>query len=273
MTEHTPVLLTEVLEALNVTPGKRYIDATVGAGGHSLAILEKGGELLGIEADSHMIRVAKERLSPNCPTLLHDNFVHIAKLAQANGFVHIDGILMDLGISNLHYEDLKRGFSFRKLAEPLDMRLSTETQQVTAADLLNVLRLDQLIDLFSKVLEKGDATKLSKKVERARNTKRFEKVYDFASIAFNLPEAFLALRMAVNDEITTLTTALTDAYSLLKVGGVLAVITFHSGEDRIVKEFMRSLGQTQKPIAPSEQEVTENSKSRSAKLRIITKNE
>jgi 16S rRNA (cytosine1402-N4)-methyltransferase len=273
MTEHTPVLLTEVLTALSVTPGKRYIDATVGAGGHSLAIIKAGGELLGIEADSHMITVAKERLRPNCPTLLHDNFVNISKLAQANGFVNIDGILMDLGISNLHYEELKRGFSFRKLAEPLDMRLSNETQQVTAADLLNVLRVDQLVELFVSVLDRSDATRLAKKIERTRQIKRFEKVYDFASIASDLPESFLALRMAVNDEITTLTKALVDAYSLLKQGGVLAVITFHSGEDRIVKEFMRSIGQTTKPIAPSEKEVSENPKSRSAKLRIITKNE
>jgi len=270
MTEHIPVLLTEVLEALQIEKGKKYIDATLGAGGHSREILVQGGDLLAIEADSHMIAVAEERLKPYCPTLVRGNFAKIATIAHEANFVPVDGILMDLGISNLHYEDLKRGFSFRKQSEPLDMRLETETA-ITAADLLNSLRVEQLRDIFCLTLAFPIARNIAGMVIRAREVKPFRNVSDLVSVVGNDPEVFLALRMVVNAEMDALSQGLKGAYEILKPGGVLAVISFHSGEDRIVKEFLKQHESSEKPVTPTEEELRENPKSRSAKLRILQK--
>lgn len=274
MVEHISVLLEETIQSLHVIHGGRYIDATLGLGGHSKKILELGGTVLGIDADRHMISLAEERLKPYCPTLVCGNFSDIEKIAKANNFEPVNGILFDLGISNAHYETLGRGFSFRKGAEPLDMRLSTD-QGITAAVLMNSLSEMQLADMFSLTMQMGEARRYAKRIVFGRKHKPIATVSDLVEITNPSAELFLAIRMVVNAEIEALMKALTGAWNILAPQGVLSVISFHSGEDRIVKEFMKMHSpekeQLPKPIIPSSHELQVNAKARSAKLRICIK--
>ncbi len=272
---HEPVLLEEVLVGLEIKVDGMYIDATLGAGGHSEAILGLGGKVLGIEADETMIKLSEERLAKSCPTLVRGNFENIVEIARSQNFAPVDGVLMDLGVSNFHYETLKRGFSFRNESEPLDMRLSEKDSAVTAATLLNVLSESQLLTLFEEVIGNHKARLITKQILRARVSKPFETVFDLKRAAREMaPEVFLALRIAVNTEFQVLENGIRGAYEILKVGGKLAVISFHSLEDKIVVRLFREFGgemETKEPIVPSQEEVQRNSKSRSALLRIIRK--
>lgn len=274
MVEHISVLLEESIQSLHVIHGGRYIDATLGLGGHSKKILELGGVVLGIDADRHMISLAEERLKPYCPTLVCGNFSDIEKIARTNSFEPVDGILFDLGISNAHYETLGRGFSFRKGSEPLDMRLSVE-QGVTAAVLMNSLSEMQLSDMFTLTMQMGEARRYAKRIVFGRTHKPIVTVSDLVEITNPSAELFLAIRMVVNFEIESLMKALTGAWNVLAPNGALAVISFHSGEDRIVKEFMKmhtlNKGSLPKPIVPTTKELQSNAKARSAKLRICIK--
>ncbi len=273
-TEHVPVLLKEVIEELHIKNQGKYIDATLGAGGYTKAILDAGGEVLGIDADLSMLRIAKKNLKSEKVKLVHGNFKDLKKIAEENNFTVVDGIVFDLGVSNFHFSDETRGFSFKNPEALLDMRLDPESNSVKASDLLNVLREDQLREMFGN--------KFAKKIVEFRKVKRFEKVGNFLSL---FPEkrigkihpatkAFLALRIAVNSELDNLREVLPQAYELLGSGGRLVIVSFNSDEDRIVKQYFTSFagaGKKQEMIKPTEEEINRNQKSRSAVLRVITK--
>jgi len=277
---HESVMTREVIESLHIKKACKYIDATLGTGGHTLAITEQGGEVLGIEADPEMLAIAEKRLENTCPTpkLILGNFIDIDKIARENGYGKVSGILFDLGVSNLHLTDVSRGFSFGSPEATLDMRLNHETQGVKAADLLNVLRRDQLVDLFNVTLGPGPSRWLSGRVINFRQDKPIGTVADFLEICKGLKTGkkmlneatlpFLALRIAVNSELDNLQAALPKAYDLLTEGGKLVVITFHSAEDVIVKEFFGGRGEY---ITPSLAEVESNQRARSAKMRVLQK--
>lgn len=291
---HEPVLFQEVLDALGLTDlahsnnqVRKFIDATLGTGGHTIEILKSGGKVLGIETDNTLLRVARERVEGGSFKLFHGNFKDIYEIAKHEGFLQVDGILFDLGVSNLHFEDPDRGFSFKYENAPLDMRLNRELQNVSASDLLNNLRYDQLITLFSVILSKYQSKKLADSVVSKRSKSKFKTVGDFLNIfgiirfkhklhPATLP--LLALRIAVNSELDNLKEALPSSLKLLRKGGNLVVISFHSAEDRIVKRFFRNtekegVGEiiTKKPIVAQPKEIFSNPKARSAKLRIFKK--
>lgn len=272
---HESVMVKEVLENLHINTGSKIIDCTLGTGGHAEALVNKGVEVLGIEVDPRMLRVAKERLGDNAKLVL-GNFSNIDRIAIENGFEKVDGILFDLGVSNLHLKADKRGFSFTEKDQLLDMRLNPDIQGVAAYDLLNALDKTQLTNLFAKVLKMHEAVELAKRVFENRPIKT---VGDLKRLAFGVNKKrgldsatlpMLALRIAVNSELENLEEVLPKAYELLRVGGKLVVITFHSGEEEIVKKFTN--GQ-EKVIFPNPEEVRNNLSARSAKLYVLEKYE
>ncbi len=274
---HESVMVGEVLENLHINKGSKYIDATLGTGGHTLEILKEGGTVLGIDADAKMIEIAAERLEGQKNfKLVQGNFTNIDTIAKENDFYPVDGIVFDLGVSNIHLKDQERGFSFDNEAAELDMRLNPETQGVKASDLLNILREDQLRDLFEITLEPGAAKWITGRVLHSREIKPIKTVGDLLEISQGLKTGkdhireatlpFLALRIAVNSELDNLREALPKAIDLLRPGGRLIVISFHSGEDKIVKEILGN-----NLILPSAAETAKNPRARSAKMRIYKK--
>ncbi len=284
MIEHKSVLLHEVIEALHIKKkGCRYIDATVGTGGHAAEIIRAGGEVLGIEVDPEMLALAKKNVQGR---LELGNFREIDQIAIRAGFREVDAILFDLGISSLHYKEFARGFSFAQSDAPLDMRLNKKKQNINAADLLKVLREEQLVNLFEPVMGRYKAKSIARKIVLVRQRKEIKKVGDLLAIvgekrknrAHPATEVFLALRIAVNSELENLKEALPKAFFLLQRGGRLVIITFHSLEDALVKSFFREMAKmgkakiiTKKPIVSSAAEVAQNPSARSAKLRVIEK--
>lgn len=293
---HEPVLVHEIIKFLHIENRARVIDATLGTAGHTIEFLKRGANVLAIEADPKLFEIAEKRLTDACPTpngnwglykLVLGNFIDIIKIAKDNKFEDVDFILFDLGISNIHYQDKNRGFSFENPKSKLDMRLNPLKENVKAYDLLNLLREDQLMEIFSQVMTKGKSKKLSKNIIDYRKNKQFKYVSDLNHVVkgfeykkslnkLTLP--MMALRIAVNCELDNLDKTLPDAFALLRKGGRLAVISFHSGEDRIVKSYFRKLERdnnaeilTKKPIIASKLELQINNKARSAKLRIIKK--
>ena len=276
---HEPVMVSEVLAHLNKK--KRAIDATLGTGGHTLKLLEAGIKVLGIESDPEMLKIVRQRLEKEIEKskaiLTQGNFKDIDRIAKENGFNKVDGILFDLGVSNLQLTDEERGFSFTNPNALLDMRIDKDSQEVTGATLLNVLRKDQLEEMFSRVLDSSSSRWLAKRVLEKREIEPIKKVGDFLEICEGLrgkarlnPATLpmLAVRIAVNSELENLKEALPKAYGLLDVGGKLLVITFHSGEERIVKRFSKDFVG---PIKPTVEEVNNNPKARSAELFVLTK--
>ena len=283
---HEPVLLNEAIEFLNVKNGGRYIDATVGAGGHAGEICARGGNVLGMDWDKEALATAKRHLKDACPdiVLVHANFAKIADVAKVHGFVPVDGVLFDLGISSMQLKDETRGFSFQS-DSPLDMRMNKEEQGVTAADLLNGLREDQLYELFAQTTQKNVARAVARTVVRARGDKRIERTSELVNLVNEVyggrarrispaTTIFMALRMAVNSELENLEKGLEGGLEVLGHKGRLVVISFHSGEDRIVKNFLRAKSKegemlilTKKPVRPTDDEVYTNPRARSARLR------
>lgn len=262
-----------VKEVLKEMPKGRVIDCTLGTGGHTEALLNKGYEVLGIEADPKILEIAKKRLGNNAKLIL-GNFSNIDEIAKDNDFNEVDGILFDLGVSNLHLKDDNRGFSFTESEQELDMRLNPLDQGVRAMDLLNALNIGQLKELFNKVINLELATKWAKEVI---NNRPFKTVGDLKHIAYSMPHKasldsatlpMLALRIAVNSEYENLEEALPKAFSILKFSGKLLVITFHSGEEKVLETKMGSMGYV---IYPTDEEVRSNPRSRSAKLHVYTK--
>lgn len=288
---HESVLTNEVISFLDLKrfahlKGKpRVIDATLGTGGHSLELIKSGADVLGIDLDISMLEIAKTRLEAEKGSfkLIQGNFRRIDEIARQNGFDPVQGILFDLGVSNVHFKDDPRGFSFEDPKAQLDMRLDPESQGVTAKDLLNALRQDQLEDVFAKTLEFVTAREIARRVLVERQLKPIATVEDFLGILGGLKErklhpgtrAFLALRIAVNSELENLKEALPKAFSLLDSGGRMLVISFHSGEDREVKDFFRKCPGarvlTPQPRTPTLEEISRNPRARSAKLRVLEK--
>ncbi len=287
MVIHKPVLLKEALEFLKVEKGKRFIDATVGEGGHAVAIAQRGGIVLGIDQDPEILKQAKELLGDKT-VLVQGNFREIERIARENRFTEVDGILLDLGISSWHLKESGRGFSFQK-DEPLDMRADPNLT-VTAADLLNGLNKDELKELFQKYGEEERAPQLAAAVVRARSLKPFRTTTDLVGVAEKVgrtkdvrrdrihpaTKIFQALRIAVNDEVENLRSVLPRAFEVLGAGGRLVVVSFHSLEDREVKRFFQQMKEqgrgmvlTEKPQTPATAELAQNPQSRSAKLRAI----
>lgn len=300
---HKPVLLSEVLEGLRVKElahlkKANFIDATLGLGGHTVEIVKNGGNALGIEADNETLEIARERLKLACPptfrtnergfyNLVLGNFRDIDKIAKVNGFNSVDGVLFDLGISSYQLGE-KRGFSFQDKSAPLDMRIDPRVAAVKASDLLMLLDAKKLSQVFETTLPRGTSKIIASNIVRKRKEKELKTVGDFLETISGVFRSrdkihhatlpFLALRIAVNSEIENLREALPKAFELLKPGARLVVISFHSGEDFVVKNFFRreeSDGRarilTKKPMVPGEHEVLENPRARSAKMRIIEK--
>ena len=274
---HTPVLLQKVLEGLQVKPEGRYVDATVGEGGHTSAILEKGGYVLGLDRNKEQIIALQKSMNHDHLTLVQGNFADIAKLVPAKDKGNIDGILFDLGLSWAQLKDLGRGLSYRNSDEPLDMRLD-QSGELTAEYILNVYSEDELYEVFAKNSEEVKAREIAESIVNYRTTKRYKKVLDLnktidkvmgANAGKTYSRIYQALRIEVNEEFENLKKGLEGALSVLKPGGKIAVISFHSLEDRIVKNFIREkkLKQvTKKAIAGDRQLSFE----RSAHLRIFS---
>ncbi|MGC9335744.1 MAG: 16S rRNA (cytosine(1402)-N(4))-methyltransferase RsmH [Anaerolineae bacterium] len=298
--EHVPVLLTEVLAGLAVQPGGFYIDATLGAGGHAAGILRASapdGRLLGLDADPEAVSFARQRLRAfgERATLGVGNFRHLSIVAARQGLTQVDGILMDLGLSSRQLADAERGFSFSQEG-PLDMRMDPSSGP-TAAELVNSLGETELAEILWKYGEERYSRRIARAIVARRPVTTTGHLADLVAQTIGHREkihpatrTFQALRIAVNDELTALAEALPQARDLLRPGGRLAVIAFHSLEDRLVKRFYQRESRdcvcppeapfcvcghqatleviTRKPIRPSDAEVAENPRSRSARLRV-----
>lgn len=284
---HEPVLLKKTIQGLKVERDKKYIDATLGGGGHTEQILKLGGEVLGIDVDQEAISYVEEKVKAQKSKvkswerlkLARGNFRDIDKIALEHNFDKVAGIIFDLGVSSHQIDNPKRGFSFQNEG-PLDMRMDQELG-VRALDLIKILTKGELYEIFAKFGEEARAWAISNAIVRTRSVKPIETTSDLAIIVFKIAgqskRVFQALRIAVNDELNTITQALPKALELLEKNGRLCVISFHSLEDRIVKkkflEFEeKKMGKiiTEKPIIPTQGEIERNKRARSAKLRIFS---
>ncbi len=285
--EHEPVLLEEVLFWLAVKPGGLYVDGTVGLGGHSQAILEASapnGFLVGFEWNRESLTLAEERLAPFAGRflLVRENFARIHAVLEDLQKIPVDGVLVDLGLSSFLIEGSGRGFSFLR-DEPLDMRMDDRFSQ-TARDLVNTLPAPQLEELIRAYGEERFARRIAKAIAEARRRKRIETTKELAEIILKAvpPSAryrrihpatrtFQALRIVVNRELENLKRFLEEVPNCLKPGGRLVVISFHSLEDRLVKQAFKNDSRlrvlTKKPVVASKEEIRRNPRARSAKLR------
>jgi len=287
---HTSVLLQESIDLLQVRQGEQYIDATLGGGGHTIEIVKRGGKVLGIDVDKDALEYVEQRIKntelgikKENITLAQGNFASIPTIAMEHGFESVSGILFDLGVSSHQFDTPERGFSFQHDAA-LDMRMDRNLT-VSAKDLVNGLGRSELAELFMKLGEEPFAKKVANQIVKARSFKPIETTAELASIVRSVifskstathpaTRVFQALRIAVNDELNVLKDALANSLTVLRPGGRLVVITFHSLEDRIVKEDFKQFEKekkglivTDKPMTPTAEEIQQNSRSRSAKLR------
>ena len=288
---HIPVLLNAVLEYFNPQPNQNFIDATVGDGGHAKAILEKtapNGKLIAIDRDIESIIRAKSNLRDfgNRVLFTNDSFGNILKIAEENGINNIGGILFDFGMSTSQLENSGRGFSFQK-DEILDMRFDVKTS-VTAEDVVNGYGEAELTKIFFNFGEERRARKIAEAITFTRKRQRIKTTGELAKIVERTAGRrgrlhpatliFQALRIEVNNELSEIQKALDAIPEIIKKGGIAAFISFHSLEDRLVKNWARNLGTkgkievlNKKPIIASAEELRINPRSRSAKLRIIEK--
>ncbi len=271
MTYHKPVLLQPACAYLNITQGKKYIDATLGGGGHAQEIISRGGEVLGLDQDPDSLDFVSDQ---DGLIKVRSNFVHLKDVAIQYNFFPCDGIIFDLGVSSHQIDTGTRGFSFQKEG-PLDMRMDPSLE-TTASDLVNSLPVSQLAHIFKVFGEVKGSGLLAKKIVEHRPLRSTQELA--ALTGLETRPAFQALRIAVNDELGSLEIALPQAVSCLNTGGTMVVISFHSLEDRIVKtqfeEFeSQKIGviETKNPIVPDEVEIKNNPRSKSAKLRVFKK--
>lgn len=291
---HTPVLLSEITDCLQVKTGKKYIDATLGGGGHTEGLLKRGAKVLGIDMDGDAIRYVTKKFGKNNNlTVYRGNFKNIEEIAHLKEFIGVDGIIFDLGVSSYQIDTPSRGFSFLRQG-PLDMRMD-QSLDVKAKDLVNVLTKGELYELFNKLGQEHRARSISDVIVRTRRVKRIETIKDLGDAikeAYGIRDTeiadfkknelfkrvFQALRIAVNNELENIEEALPGAIKVLNRNGRIAVISFHSLEDKIVKDAFKKFEDenmgiiiTKKPILPSEKEQRDNPRSRSAKLRVFEK--
>lgn len=283
---HRGVLANELLEYLQIKPGEKYIDATVGGGTHTEAILAKGGLVLGIDQDEDAIKFLKEKNLENLK-LVSSNFEHIKKIAQEHGFTNVSGIIFDLGVSSHQLDEGSRGFSFLKEGK-LDMRMDKRTK-VTAADLINNLDKRRLNEIFQTYGQEKFSLAIAGAICSARQIKPIQTTTELAEIVSEVyrksrvydlkihpaTRVFQAIRIVVNSELLNLESSLPQTIELLGEHGRLAIISFHSLEDGTVKRFFKTESRlqiiTKKPIGPQEAEIRENPRARSAKLRVAEK--
>lgn len=307
MNEHESVLKQEVIDQLQIKSDGIYVDCTLGRAGHAEAIasqLGENGKLIGFDQDEAAIAFAKEKLI-NYPTIfIHANFRHLKEELFNRNITEVDGILFDLGVSSPQLDQAERGFSYQHDAK-LDMRMD-QRQELTAYDIVNNWPQEQLAYIFFNYGEEKFSRQIAKTIEKTRKTKRIETTHQLVDIikeAIPAParrkgghpakRVFQALRIAVNDELSSFNEALHQAAEVVKIGGRIAVITFHSLEDRLCKAAFRKWSKdiqtprglpvlleenqapfrliTKKPIVPSEVEITRNRRARSAKLRVVEK--
>ena len=308
MAEHIPVLLNETIQGLNINPSGTYVDLTVGRGGHSSEILTrlKDGRLICVDQDEEAIVASTARLSKisNKFEMVRANFSELDTILANLGIQEVDGILMDLGVSSPQFDKGERGFSYKEDAR-LDMRMD-QRQDLTAYQIINTYALEDLSKIFQIYGEEKYSYSIAKNIIKAREAKPIETTLELVEIikrskpmkelkkvGHPAKQVFQALRIAVNDELNVLEKALTAALKHLIPGGRLAVITFHSGEDRIVKNYFKEAAVSEgnridgpmlekekefdlinrKPIVASESELEMNHRSASAKLRIIARKE
>ncbi len=293
---HIPVLLHEAIDGLQLKAGDTVVDATLGAGGHSSEIVKKfGGDIrvVGFDLDQDALDLAKHAVQSVGGKLIpiHANFRKMESACKEHGIDRVAGVLFDLGISSMEIGESGRGFSF-KYDEPLLMTLQNpiESDTLTAADVVNSMREEELANIIYEFGEERFSRMIAKAIVVARRTQKIETTAQLVAIITNAvpgfyrkgrinpaTKTFQALRIYVNDELGAVTEGLTGAWNLLAPGGRIAVITFHSLEDRIVKNHFKNIPKeealiiTKKPIVPSRTEVLANPRSRSAKLRIIQK--
>ena len=304
---HEPVMLSEVLDALNVVEGGRYIDATVGEGGHARGIMHMaspGGQLLGFDADCEAISAAERRLSRfgDAVRLVNENFVEMRAIAQRYEFAPVHGVLMDLGVSSLQLDRESRGFSFRR-SDPLDMRFSVNGN-LDASRIVNTYPERELGDLIYRYGDERASRRIASAIVANRPVENSLQLAEIISAVkprrrrniHAATQTFQALRIAVNDEMNSLKIGLEHAVNVTGSGGRIVVISYHSTEDRIVKNFMRtkssacicSGAERKAPVCscdhvprlrtvirgvltPTESEVAANPRSRSAKLRVASR--
>jgi len=289
--QHIPVLVKEALELLDPQPESVLVDATVGLGGHAQAILARlgpKGRLIGIDQDEQALQSANKNLknAAGRMVLVRGNFRDLVQLVQHAGkFKRVDGILFDLGVSSLQLADAPRGFSFLHNA-PLDMRMDPQSGGTTAAEIINRAGFSELVRIFREFGEEPKAEIITKRILEARRKQPIRTTAELVGIIGGshrgrihpATRVFQALRIAVNDELEALREALPQAVELLKPGGRLVVISFHSLEDRIVKNFFKEYTTggsaqllTKKAVTPSWEERRSNPRARSAKLRALMK--
>ena len=279
---HISVLPEEAIGFLNVRPGKKYIDCTLGGGGHTRAILEKGGEVLGIDRDQDAIDNFK--IKDQRSKIKKGNFRDLKEIAVTNGFEKVDGILYDLGVSTHQLKTEGRGFSFGT-DDSLDMRMD-KTEGLTAKEVINKFTKEELYEIFTKYGEEKLAWSIADAVISARRVGPVETTKQLAEIILSVrgkigkfdrthpaTRVFQALRIFVNSELDSLRESLPQAVEILNKEGRLVVISFHSLEDRIVKNFIRDnlKNLTKKPIRPTDEETKNNLRARSGKLRAAEK--
>ncbi len=302
---HISVLLNETIESLNINPNGIYVDGTVGGAGHSSEIAKRltTGRLICLDQDPDAVKIATERLKGLPATVIQTNFSNMDKALESLNINKVDGILLDLGVSSYQLDTAERGFSYHKDA-PLDMRMSKSG--ISAGDIVNEFSQNELSDIFFRFGEEKFSRKIAEEIVKVRSSKKITSTLQLAEIISNAVPAkakrnghparkcFQAIRIAVNGELDRLNEALDKAFNLLNKDGVLAIITFHSLEDRMVKQRFKDFTTgctcppdfpvcvcgktpkgrllTRKPIEPSESELELNPRSRSAKLRVIIRN-
>lgn len=285
---HVPVLGKEVLEYLRPVSGGIYVDGTLGLGGHARQILEASsptGRVIGLEWDEQALAISRKRLAGfgKRVQIIRSSYADLADVLQREGLMHVNGLMLDLGVSSLQLDEAERGFSFQADA-PLDMRMDRRLSE-TAADLVARLPQEELADIFYNYGEERQSRRIASHIVKFRETGLVDTTSRLAALVGEaIPKkyhprkkhvatkVFQALRIAVNRELDNLVRILTDAPAFLADGARVCVITFHSIEDRMVKQFFAGNTQyrvvTRKPVTPSASEVLENPRARSAKLRV-----
>lgn len=292
---HIPVLLKEVIEGLNLQHGDVVFDATLGGGGHAAEICERigrAGTLIGVDLDEEALRRAKEK-TEGCAAAVHftkGNFRNLDAVLKKEGIAEIDKALFDLGMSSLELDASGRGFSFRK-DEPLLMTFDSDLNHgaLTAGEIINTWPEEEIARVLKEYGEERFARRIAHTITERRSEKKIERTGELAAIVISCypgrlrrgdspAKTFQALRIAVNDELEALREGLRKAAEMLAPEGRIAVISFHSLEDRIAKRYFREIAQeggftvvTKRPIVPGEEEVGRNPRARSAKLRIVEK--
>lgn len=236
---HTPVLLNEVIEGLRVVPGGHYVDGTYGQGGHAQAIAAQGGKVLGIDLDQEQVQKSEVSIR-----VVQGNYADIASIAKKEAFFPVDGVLLDFGLSMEQLSHSQRGFSYKHGDEPLDMRINGFSGDLSAADIINSYSRQELADMFAKNAEQLGGNTLANAIKSGGTVQTVADVVDRigSESESTLKRVFQALRIEVNHEFENIKAGIEGAYEITKEGGRIAIISFHSVEDRIVKQWARGKG-------------------------------